>query len=311
MKSATSTRGAARTDGVPRPGRPLYKPLLLGIGLTYLLIVLGGVVRLSGAGLACPDWPLCHGRIVPPPDPLVWIEWSHRLLASVVGLLVVGLTIAAWRAPQPGRLRRWLTLAVALLAAQVLLGGLTVLLELSPLVVIAHLATSQLFLAALIVSAQSAARRSPSSHPPLRRSSAGAAIIVLAIILSGGWVTGALADAACGGWPLCRGALLPSLEPRVLIQLLHRGLVAAGALALLLTWHRARAADRPARRLSAAALHLFWLQVLIGGAYILTGFPTWLAGLHLAAAAAIWGLVVALWAGMDPGRAAAAAGAAG
>src|SRR2546428_14066225 len=69
----------------------------LAVVATYVLIILGGLVRATGAGLAFPDWPLCHGRLIPPPDPLVLIEWSHRFAASIVGLLTLAVAFAAWR----------------------------------------------------------------------------------------------------------------------------------------------------------------------------------------------------------------------
>src|SRR5712691_13134211 len=81
-----------------------YRGLAVATAVSaYLLILLGGLVRITGAGLACPDWPLCRGRVIPPPDSLVLIEWSHRFVASIVGLLTLAVAFAAWRLRRSGQ----------------------------------------------------------------------------------------------------------------------------------------------------------------------------------------------------------------
>src|SRR2546423_8643559 len=126
----------------------------LGRGTTvliFLLIVIGSVVRTTGSGLACPEWPLCHGRLIPPMEPHVLIEWFHRLVALLVSVMLVAtagwvLAVRATRARLGG-----LALAVvALLALQIVLGGLTVLKLLSPAIVSAHLGVALLLFAALL-----------------------------------------------------------------------------------------------------------------------------------------------------------------
>src|SRR5258708_32518108 len=62
----------------------------------YLQIALGGLVRVSGSGLGCPDWPLCHGRPYPPADPHAIIEYSHRAVGSVTGILIIATVVLAW-----------------------------------------------------------------------------------------------------------------------------------------------------------------------------------------------------------------------
>src|SRR5258706_3983815 len=69
---------------------------LLAAIFAYLQIALGGVVRVTGSGLGCPDWPLCNGRPYPPADLNAIIEYSHRTVGAVTGVLIVAAVVAAW-----------------------------------------------------------------------------------------------------------------------------------------------------------------------------------------------------------------------
>src|SRR3989442_4027047 len=144
--------------------------------VTYALVVLGGVVRVSGSGLGCPDWPLCHGRLLPPLDLHSIIEYSHRTTASLASTLIVLTAFVAWLA---WRKRRGMVIpamvALGLLVVQVVVGAITVRLELPPMIVLAHLATAMALLGAVCVTASNArlARSAPlasaggpASRPP-------------------------------------------------------------------------------------------------------------------------------------------------
>src|SRR5256886_5713813 len=125
--------------------------------VTYALVVLGGVVRVSGSGLGCPDWPLCQGGVVPPLDVHAIIEYSPRTTASLTSGLVLVTAAFAWVA---WRRRRDIvipaTVALGLLVVQVVLGAVTVRLELPPMIVLAHLATAMALLAAVCLTATAA-----------------------------------------------------------------------------------------------------------------------------------------------------------
>ena len=119
------------------------------VALTLGLIVLGALVRAHGAGLACPDWPRCFGVWVPVLDLRIGFEWAHRVMAGSISLLFVGLGVAVLRDPVLRRAAGGpLAIAAALLVAQIVLGGLTVLLGLAPWTVTAHLLTGTSFAAA-------------------------------------------------------------------------------------------------------------------------------------------------------------------
>ena len=118
----------------------------------FALIIYGGVVRLTDSGLGCPDWPLCHGNVIPSTDSATLIEYFHRLFASITGLMVVATAIIVWR---NYRLERYLfvsvMLALFLLVIQIILGAATVRTDLEPGLVMAHLAVAEAILACMIL----------------------------------------------------------------------------------------------------------------------------------------------------------------
>src|SRR6266699_1343629 len=112
------------------------------VGFTYFLVSLGGTVRVKNAGLSCPDWPLCYGKVFAFPDVGALLEEAHRYTASIVSALIVALVICAliWARKERQVLIPAL-IAPVLLAVQIVLGGLTVLWKLPPTIITAHLGT--------------------------------------------------------------------------------------------------------------------------------------------------------------------------
>ena len=268
--------------------------------VTYALVVLGGVVRVSGSGLGCPDWPLCHGRLLPPLDLHAIIEYSHRTTASLTSVLVVLTAAVAWLA---WRKRRDIvipaTIALGLLIVQVVLGAITVRLELPPMIVLAHLATAMALLGAVCVTAVAALTPAPAGT--VDRSSIRWTLLAAGgtylLIISGSLVVGSGASGTCDAWPLCGGGFSFGFDGLPAIQLLHRGIAAVIGLLIVfslvsvLARHRRQPAVRATVALTLAALGF---QIAVGAAVVTLRLPAALRGLHLALASAVWAGTVIL-----------------
>ncbi len=264
------------------------------LGLTWALIVLGALVRAHGAGLACPDWPLCFGEFVPRFDLKIAFEVGHRVSAGCVSLAFAGLAVLALRgaATRPVT-ARLLAIAASLLGLQILLGALTVWHLLAFWSVTAHLLTGTSF--ALVLLCVACALRDLAA-PPVRRgrpSSASRQTLVLAAVLLtaqialGGLVASRYAGLACPEWPACNGGLwFPSWQGSVGLHLLHRynGYALFAAL-IAATW--ASRADAGLRRPTLAALSLCIAQIGVGVANVVFGLPVEITAAHSALATAL------------------------
>ena len=262
--------------------------------LTFCLIVLGALVRANDAGLACPDWPLCFGNLIPKIDLAVGFEWSHRLLAGGVTVVFAFLSWPAWRSSaRPRYVTALLTLAALLIAVQIALGALTVWLKLAPWTVTAHLITGNFFVSTVFLLAL-AFRTKKDTHDILYTVSVRKRFWITAIgglllvqLGLGGLVSSQYAGMACPEWPTCNGGVwFPSWGGAVGLHLFHR--IAAYALIVCLgvAAYSCRR-DRRLRRTTALAFALGILQGSVGVASVRNGIPVELTGLHTALAAAL------------------------
>lgn len=269
-------------------------------GATFALIVLGALVRAHGAGLACPDWPLCFGEWVPSFDLRVAFEWGHRLVAGSVSLGLGVLTALLWRrAELRRRVARVLAAAWLLLGAQVVLGGLTVLLLLAPWTVTAHLLTGSGFCALLIWITRdllewgSELPRPRVSRPVVVWSALTTGALLLQLVL-GGMVSSQGAGLACASFPTCDGqSWVPTLQGLVGLHVLHRlnGFLMFGfAIGL---WIASRDTPRIGP-LAWTIVRLLVFQIGVGVLNVLLRLPVELTGLHTAFAAALVLLVALL-----------------
>jgi len=274
---------------------------------SFFVVVWGGVVRVSGSGLGCPDWPLCHGQFLPSLDPATRIEWTHRLLGIVGGLSLAALAIVTLLRYRDRALARNLVLVAAVLyPAQAVIGAITVWLELPDTWVTLHLANAELILAMLTALAIHVRWPSPTaarqSAAPWTWLALGAAIGVFVLLLSGAYVRGGGATTACDSWPLCTsGGPLPS-DGAALVHMIHRYLALAVGIIVLSASYEAWRRRREIPGLGPLALLtavLFVAQVALGALNPLTRFSPWALGAHPAAASALWcacvGMVALAW----------------
>ncbi len=278
-----------------------YRALVyLTLLLSFLVVVWGGVVRVTGSGLGCPDWPTCHGEFLPSLDTATRIEWLHRFLGVAGGLSLaslVAVTLALYR-----RDRRALALVLAagvLYVFQAVLGAVVVLLELPDTWVTVHLANAELVLAAL--TALAVAVRWPGSLAAPRGARwtsllLAGAVGTYVLLLTGAYVRGDGASMACTTWPFCDNGPFP-LAGAPAIHMAHRWVAAIVGVVVLAGCWQAWRHRREAPGLGPLALVtavVFVAQVLVGAANPWTQFSPWALGAHPAVASLLWCCTVAL-----------------
>jgi heme a synthase len=268
--------------------------IYLALGALYLIVVSGATVRLTGSGLGCENWPRCGSTFLPPKDYHALVEFGNRGVGVAVGLTTLVAAAAAFRVP---RLPRWLLWgAVALplaVLAQGILGGITVLYELRPLIVLGHFLLSLLALALAVVVALGA---HDFAHQVQRRRPLAAnwlAVVLvpatLALVVTGTLVTAA--GPHSGGEHIKRWGLLPDalhmhVGATAVFGIAYLGLVAT------LFWERRRA--RTELFLAAGILGVLLAQMTVGDVQWRTQLPWGLVLVHVALASALWGGIVAL-----------------
>jgi heme A synthase len=280
----------------------LHRFAVLTAAVTYVLLIAGGLVHATGSSLACPDWPLCHGTLMPAMVDGVEYEHSHRLIAGLVATMTIvlgGWIFAAKR-------RDLYALGVAapvMVLAQAVLGGLTVLFKLPKWITLSHLTLSMCFFSVLLIIAVRT-RPSLSGAPPAPRAStrkllAVTGVLVLAQMTLGGLVRHSMAGLACITFPLCFGSAWPADSSAERIHMAHRyGAVLVTIAVLAAAWRvwREAAPGTGLRRLAVAAPLLVVVQATLGVLSVtsLLHRPTVVA--HLGVGALLIGCTVTSWA---------------
>lgn len=269
------------------------------VGLFFLLLVWGNLVAGMKAGLACPDWPLCHDKLLPPLRLDIWMEFTHRIIAAVA---TVFLLILSWKRLSNYRgLSRAVPLAaVGILAMEIVLGGAVVLLEIPAQLTTVHFMTGlTVFLLALYMMTYDG------EHEPAGFSLRGQAglffglgIVVFFQAALGAYVRHAGAGLACPDFPTCRGSWLPSgMTWPLLLHFSHRltavlifltiGIICvAGILDPGFARHR---------KTTSVLLLLGLCQLGVGALAVLSGLNFAATGVHLAVALGMIMLLFRLW----------------
>lgn len=280
---------------------------------SFALIVFGGIVRITGSGMGCGDhWPLCNGQLLPPMDVPTMIEYGHRLAAVAVSILVVWMGVSAFRRANRDRpaidvhlsgtwlrLRQLSLLALLLLGVQILLGAITVWLELPAASVVLHLGTAMALLATLTVAASEAL-----GAGRIRRSDRATAITSwsalagFVVVVAGGLVANMDAGPACLGFPACNGSWMPAgANPLIHVHWGHRllaYLLAAWCLVLPFVLRAKRPRDAGLSRAAAVTTIAVLGQIVVGAVMVLSMLDGSLRAVHVGVGALVFVLLVRL-----------------
>ncbi len=273
------------------------------LAMTFALITIGVVVRSTGSGLGCPDWPFCYGQLIPPlDDPKAWIEWIHRTVAALIGLMVLGVAALAFLDHRDRRSILWPSVgAVLLVGFQAWLGRETVRLGNSGESVTAHLAAAMSVLGLLVfILARSFYPARIGGRGASQRFTILAAfgtLATFALLLFGSNVTATDSALVFPDWPLMGGSAFPPLTDVTSAQVLHRWVAVVVGVIVLGIAHvgwRLQPRNRVIRTLALTVGVLFPVQAVVGGLQVLTQLASWAQTLHLALGAIIWGALVGM-----------------
>ena len=306
-------------------GRSVRRLALWMAGLAFAVVVLGAWVRLTGAGLGCPDWPGCYGRLAVGPEGTslaasigggkAWREMVHRYAAGMLGIGILVLAVTAVRNRRRSAEGGSVALAVVLVGLVVLqaaLGAWTVTLRLQPAVVVAHLLGGMAILGLLWRIHLGAPASSDPPLPAQFRPAAAVGVTILAVqIALGGWTSANYAALACPDFPTCHGDWWPTGnyaagfrlwqesrsgfeggvlagDARIAIHFMHRIGALVTVVYLGVLCGAAMRWGRPYRRLMVAtrsALVLLVIQAVLGVSTVWLQLPLGVAVAHNGGAA--------------------------
>lgn len=237
------------------------------VGAFFLLLIWGSVVTGLEAGLACPDWPKCHGEFIPPVRWDIYVEFSHRVLGGIAAILLTVLAFKRFKVYESSY-KAVPVVAVVLLIIQVVMGGLVVMLRLPMNLTTLHFSTALIIFSLVLFLAYFDGKKKPNF-------SSGAcfsmffflSLLVLAQGALGAYVRHSDAGLACPDFPKCLGFWIPpELSGIVLIHFMHRSVAYLIFIVFLFLYlySRYNANLKKYKKKLAAVFTLVVIQIVLG-----------------------------------------------
>jgi heme a synthase len=267
--------------------------LILSIFI-FINILFGPLVRATDSGLACPDWPLCFGKVLPPPEFRIWMEVGHRFYSMFLGFFILGLFIFIMKDLElRKRFGLLSTVSILVLILQVFLGKLTVTLMLNPATVNSHLLNAILLFAIIITifHKSSLLVENPNQisvfpfQSILKKENLFLGLLLIIVyyqLLAGGRVSSNYAGLACSDFPTCNGQLFPKMEGLVRIQMEHR--IFAYLISILVIIQFAisifKNYSKKLKIYFRMSLYVLGLQIILGISNVIFKLPVLVTAMH-------------------------------
>lgn len=270
------------------------------------LMALGAGVRAMNAGLSCPDWPLCFGALIPDFHPGVWFEFVHRAYAGLVAIIFFLCAFYGFKKSDiPAGVKTAAVWGIFFLLMQIIMGALTVKLQVKSYIVTMHLTLATLFFLSVLWMVMSTDERVDRPHALLPGAFTAVVnllpVLVFAQIVVGGFVASTYAGSVCVDWPLCNGEWVPTWAGSIGLQIVHRFFAYALSVILVVfavmmqLKHTHHWVTPQFLRLSRFAAFTVCVQVVIGILNLIMYIPAWLTVIHQSVAIILLAICVRLY----------------
>ncbi len=299
VKHRVTTNSAEGQNHITRRYRDL---LLVASVLTFLLVVLGGIVCVTDSSKGCPDWPACYGQLVPPLRLDSILEYAHRVLAGLTSLLIVASAIVGWRKARSIRWVSWPpTIAIVFLVAVVILGAMVVLRGLEPGLAALDLGSALIVLALMLAATVMAfaLHENPAQPDRLSYDSTPARLVlwtlvaVFVVLVSGVLVAASGSVVRCLSWPLYVGSL-ELTAARGWLDLARRLLAATTSVLTIVVVVQSWRRQGVIRSTAVVTGLLFLAETVLGALMVVAGSTVYVQVVYVALATAFWTSFVVL-----------------